>query len=245
MVETQSDQAMGRKEDAILELPTSEVQNDSFTRDDLEDSSSIVYSELHDDEERNVSELLDTDVPHSAHAVYEYEDAAPEVQQRQRQRKPYRRNSIVDQIMTWAGAIRDDDFYNSHNNSSGNNNNNMTQNTRSPLEDQMGRRASVHGTLPTQGKKPSVPANPLRRRVASSDDVMLLDHDDGLEHADVWNLETDDYDDDDSHCRNYDYPPRRNSLHAMIERAMAHVNLTKNYDDDDLTPFGNRRDSLF
>lgn len=113
----------------------------------------------------------------------------------------------------------------------------------------MGRRASVHGTMPTQCNELSVPANqrsnPLRRRVASSDDVTLLDHDDGLEHADVWNLETDDYDDDDSNRRLYDYPPRRNSLHAMIERAMAHVNLTKNYDDDDLTPFGNRRDSLF
>jgi hypothetical protein len=38
---------------------------------------------------------------------------------------------------------------------------------------------------------------------------------------------------------------RRNSLHAMVERAIAYVNLRSNANDDDLTPFGTRRDSLY
>jgi hypothetical protein len=40
---------------------------------------------------------------------------------------------------------------------------------------------------------------------------------------------------------------RRNSLQDMLDRAMAFVNLRpkQNNADDDLTPFGTRRDSLF
>jgi hypothetical protein len=41
---------------------------------------------------------------------------------------------------------------------------------------------------------------------------------------------------------------RRNSLQDMLEKAMTFVNLRPNFDkdaDDDLTPFGTRRDSLF
>jgi hypothetical protein len=38
---------------------------------------------------------------------------------------------------------------------------------------------------------------------------------------------------------------RRNSLHAMVERAIAYVNLKPDPIDEDLSPFGTRRDSLF
>lgn len=235
MTATQRDQDKADVQDPILKLPVSKDENDADV-EDLEDSSSIVYSQLDEEEKLNTSELPDAGVAHSSHAVYGYEDAAPQVQQRNLQRKPYRRNSIVDQIMTWAGAIRDDDFYNSSYN-------NKTQNTRS-IEEQGSRRASVHGSTPTtQGNSLPI-GNPLRQRVASSDDVALLDLDDDLEQADDeddWNLE----DGDDGFRRLHDHAPRRNSLHAMVERAMAHVNLRQNYDDDDLTPFGNRRDSLF
>ena len=38
---------------------------------------------------------------------------------------------------------------------------------------------------------------------------------------------------------------RRSSLHAVVERAMAFVNLKPDRNSEELSPFGTRRDSLF
>jgi hypothetical protein len=43
----------------------------------------------------------------------------------------------------------------------------------------------------------------------------------------------------------YNKASRRDSLHAMVEKAMAFVNLRNEPNDDELCPFGTRRDSLF
>lgn len=70
-----------------------------------------------------------------------------------------------------------------------------------------------------------------RRRVRSSDDI---DGDDGKD-SDV----SIDYDNKRAGSQ------RRNSLDAFVEQAVAYRNLRPDPNDDEMCPFGTRRDSLF
>jgi hypothetical protein len=134
-----------------------------------------------------------------------------------------RRSSIVGHIMAWAGAVNQE-YYDSQLTSNPNPSPRPQPENRRASMDQAGRPVSV------------VPIRSYRQRCHSSDEV-----------------EVDDLDDppDEGARRMEDYPqpefrvPRRNSLHAMVERAMAFVNLKSDRDADDLCPFGTRRDSLF
>jgi hypothetical protein len=150
-----------------------------------------------------------------------YEDTTPGPSRRQ---SSVRRGSMVERIMAWAGAVNQEHFYHDSEH--------YTRDAQ-PTEH---RRASMHGDGPQM--VPSV----RKRRAQSSDEI-----DDS---------ESGEFDNDlrrgDSYGDN-DYPPeeggrveRRNSLHAMVERAMAYVNMTKDDPHDgELCAFGTRRDSLF
>jgi hypothetical protein len=72
----------------------------------------------------------------------------------------------------------------------------------------------------------------LRRRCLSSDELDVLGGDQQEEGSDTEGTPQ-------------GRAPRRNSLHAIVERAIAYVNLKPDPIDEDLCPFGTRRDSLF
>lgn len=166
------------------------------------------------------------------HCEYGYEEAAPEVQRRN-EYGHFRRNSLVGRIMVWAGVVNDEHF-------SSENRQDVRQ---APLASS--RRASMDVAPIGSGmrRQQSNSIADRHKRLHSSDDLCLLDdekHESGGQGKNYENTYAEYYD------RQYDQSlPRRNSLHAMVERAVAYVNLKRDDSDDDLSPFGNRRDSLF
>lgn len=164
------------------------------------------------------------DGQHLVDGDYGYEEAAPEVQRRNRDDRHFRRNSLVGRIMVWAGMVNDEHF------------SNRTGSMQEIRQAQRGtnRRASMDGSM-NETSGPQSTSVSRRRRCSSSDDIDLLDHEDG-EGDDPGDFYEEGYG---------DRAHRRNSLHAMVERAMAYVNMERDDIDDDLSPFGNRRDSLF
>jgi hypothetical protein len=161
-------------------------------------------------------------------ADYGYEEASPEVQRRNEDRR-FRRNSLVGRMMVWAGVVNDENFSND------------TGDRYAVQQAPMGasRRASIDGAI-NGAIRPSTAPRP-RHRIHSSDDIGSLDDEDreGEGRADYSGESYAEY------HEHKDRAPRRNSLHAMVERAVAFVNMKREENDDDLSPFGNRRDSLF
>ena len=134
-----------------------------------------------------------------------------------------RRGSIVDRIMTWAGMVNHEQFY-----AANEGNSHSVIVSRNAFEGSMNRRSS----LDMGGNGRPLPINVSKRRCHSSDDMDLDPSEPGEEN--VLNVKID-----------KGRAMRRNSLQAMVEKAMAYVNLMPEPNDDDLCPFGTRRDSLF
>jgi hypothetical protein len=154
---------------------------------------------------------------------YGYEEAAP-----QRRQLPGRRNSLIGHIMAWAGAINQEHFESDHHPASGVAPGNSSSSSRRGVD--ISRRASMDDAGPV--RVPAVGETNLRL-CASSDEMDLFGGEDHPSEG------------EDDHRPPEPRAPRRNSLHAMVERAMAYVNLRPDPNADDLCPFGTRRDSLF
>jgi len=196
----------------------------------VKDSSDSGYEEHIDVSNATAFESSEGDVDH---ADYGYEEATPAVQRRNQKNATYRRNSLLDKIMVWAGVVNDEEFYRS-----------SFSGESGQVPVRTNRRASMDwamtGTSRSRAEQNKI--SQPRQRFPSSDDVALMDHDedDKVENEGEGYAEN-----GDEYNNGVSRAPRRNSLHAMVERAMAYVNSTKDANDDDLTPFGNRRDSLF
>jgi GNAT superfamily N-acetyltransferase/O-methyltransferase involved in polyketide biosynthesis len=155
---------------------------------------------------------------------YEYEDAAPTVPvQRER------RGSLVGHIQAWAGAVNQEHFefqgghYSMYGTAPNANN----------------RRGSLDTTLINNNTRQCQQQEQQRqqqqcRNYLSSDNLA-----NNIEKQII------SYDDNDDEEEYYTKQPRRSSLDAMVEQAVAYVNLQPSPADHDLDPFGSRRDSLF
>jgi hypothetical protein len=102
------------------------------------------------------------------------------------------------------------------------------------------RRASIDAIISTT---PPTDTRQRQRRCHSNDDIDDIEVNEGQQGQYLDDVSGDG--DDDLEGNKSRLAERRNSLHAMVERAMAFVNLRKEPYDDDLCPFGTRRDSLF
>jgi hypothetical protein len=200
-----------------------EGENDPSSDDDGETSETCMTHRLDDETIPSGSRYIH-DV---AQADYGYEEAPPEVHRRNEDRR-FRRNSLVGRIMVWAGVVNDENF----------SDDNKHEVRQAPMG--TSRRASMDGAITgTMGPRPTPTTR--RSRIHSSDDIDSLDHEEpeGEDRGDYdWDNYAEYYDQNDG-------APRRNSLHATVERAVAYVNMKRGDNDDDLSPFGNRRDSLF
>lgn len=162
-------------------------------------------------------------------SIYGYEEHVPR----------RRRSSIVGHIMAWAGAVNQE-YYDSQLNV---NNRNPTparprdENRRASMDNAAS--SSTPKYVPPVSRRTSHGQASYPHRCHSSDEIGESDNDPPNDGASRRRM---------SHIRRpYDdpEPERRNSLHAMVERAMAFVSLKPDLESDDLCPFGTRRDSLF
>ena len=166
---------------------------------------------------------------------YGYEEAEPTTRFGQ-----FRRDSLVGRIMTWAGAVNQEMFEAEH--------------LHSPYEGgdyqhtRRHRRASAdHDGRPRQVDPTNARTN--RPRSHSSDEVQF-DHSDRSgedEHTMIAHMmrHNEDALGGDMIDVVGNKAARRNSLQAMVEKAMSMINMGPDREPDDLCPFGTRRDSLF
>lgn len=178
-----------------------------------------------------------------------YEEAAPQLRRRQHQR---RSSSLLGHLMGWAGAVNqeymDSEFQpqqavvNGGADPCGGSGGGGGGSATSGYHDNS-RRASVD-TVRRVHSGSTAHQRPRRvsRRCHSTDDADGWEAEAGADAADAVPHGEDLGVEANGRGRG---AQRRNSLHAMIERAMAYVNLRPDRNDDDLTPFGTRRDSLY
>ena len=144
--------------------------------------------------------------------------------------------------MVWAGVVNDEHF------STGGRSDSSSAHEVRQTPTGTSRRASMDGARGGAIGHQSAAPIAQRRRFHSSDDS----HPDFLDEEEAA-LDSDDHkacgeeNMDTNYCGQYEPIVRRRiSLHASVERAVAYVNTYGDDDfDDDLSPFGNRRDSLF
>jgi GNAT superfamily N-acetyltransferase len=155
------------------------------------------------------------DMQDSADVDYLGYEEAAPTVQQQRQR----RGSLLGHIQAWAGAVNQEHLDYSQ----------QRQGDYRPRPAPDARLQNRRGSMDA-----AVTVSPWRRRFHSSDELENEDEAQAAYHEN-----------DDTEALQHSNQYRRNSLDAMVEQAVAYVNLQPSPMDDDLDPFGSRRDSLF
>ena len=175
------------------------------------------------------------------HEYYGYEEAEPTTRFGK-----FRRDSLVGRIMTWAGAVNQEYFEAEHLQSPYEGyDNHRSRSHRRASADHNGRPRRVEPITSSTSS-----SGRSRPRSHSSDEVQF-DHSDRSgedEHtmmAMMMRHHQDNEVGDDMIDSVANKATRRNSLQAMVEKAMSMINMGPDREPDDLCPFGTRRDSLF
>lgn len=183
----------------------------------------------------------------------EYEEAEPQ-RRRGIDSRDRRRSSLLGHIMAWAGAINEQHVNAEFRPHSQHDVGDGATSSCGHHRQQSNKRASLDVTSSStsaagdrQDRRGCVSRSPSRSNDDEDDWGMAINRNAAAsvtsygENEDGHNYS----DEDGTEGRGSEAAVRRNSLHAMVERAMAYVNLRSDRNDDDLTPFGTRRDSLY